>query len=822
MFRLNLLTAAVAVALSSLSLPAAAAAKPSAASDPQLDTVVVVGTRRSDVTALESTAPVDVISAEKLQQTGAQDLSGALTALSPSFSFPQSPQGAFAGSIAQGASLRGLASDQVLVLVNGKRRHTSANLTRQGLVNGRGTAPVDLSLIPLSAIQRVEILRDGAAAQYGSDAIAGVINIVLKEDDHGGSVGYRFGGYDKGDGIQRKLSGWKGFALPNDGFITASFDAGSQDPASDTNPDNRLFYSTSTSINTPREQNDANRTWRWGSGNVSDNYNFLLNSEIGIVDGLTAYGFASYSHKNTDAESFFDPERTLRLNYGPDAVQRYPNGRVPITRYTLEDYAFTSGLRYENEAIGTFDLAANYGNNSVDSTDRNAINPSWGAASPSKIYTGKREAEQTNLTLDWVRDFPTDWLFKPLTLSAGLAWRKEEFALSKGEAAGWRNGPLFGTTYSTAPIAGALRRTPGYYSGITQVDETSLDRRVLGAYIDAEAQLTEKFQTGLAARTEHYDDFGDTTNGKLSLRYDFTPEIAARATASTGYRAPSLVQNGYSSFSVQVVQAGASFTEVQQRTLRADSPEAAALGGKALKPEESTNYSLGLVWRPLPNASVSVDAYRIDIENRITLSDQLPAAIVGPIFAGTPYANIQSAAFFTNVADTRTRGVELTGNYRWDLRELGNLDLSLGVSKNHTDITKLRDVGRIKGSQIVGRTTQGLIEEGTPETKLTLGAAWQYGGWGISLAERRYGEWKALNANTPALDQTFSPQWVTDLDLSYAFQQGLKVSVGAINLFDSHPDKLEGAQLYGVSKYSITSPEGAQGAFYYTSVSYDF
>ena len=822
MFHRNPLAGAVALVIGSLAVPAFAAetsSKPAASGD-HLDTVVVLGTRRSDLTALQSAAPVDVLSGEQLQQTGASDLSGALTALSPSFSFPQSPQGAFAGSIAQGASLRGLASDQVLVLVNGKRRHTSANVTRQSLVNGRGAAAVDLSLIPISAIQRVEILRDGAAAQYGSDAIAGVINIVLKEKDDGGNLGYRFGGYDKGDGIQRKLSGWKGFALPNDGFLTLSFDAGSQDPASDTNPDNRIFYPGSTSINTPREQNNPNRTWRWGAANISDQYNFTANSEIGVGEGLTAYGFATYSHKNSDAENFFDPPTSLRNNYGSVALARFPDGRVPITRYTLEDYAVTGGLRYETEQLGKFDLALNHGDNSVKSTDRNAINPSWGVSSPEKIYTGEREANQTNITLDWVRDFPTDLLFKPLTLSAGLAWRKENYELSAGEAAGWQNGPLFN---SIDPITG--RRIPGYYSGITQVDAASLDRKVLGAYIDVEGQVTEKFQAGVAVRTEHYSDFGDTTNGKLSLRYDFTPQIAARATASTGYRAPSLVQSGMSSFSVQVVEqppGSGNYVEVQQRTLRANSPEAALLGGKALKPEESTNYSLGLVWRPLPNASVTLDAYRINIDNRITLSDQLPASVVSPIFAGTPYANIQSAAFYTNVADTRTDGVELTGNYQLDLAQWGRLNLSSGISQNNTKITALRDVGNIQGSQIIGRTTQGLIEDGTPKNKLILSANWLYDNWGLTVAQRRYGEWKSLNATNPTLDQTYSPQWVTDLDLSYTFDKALKVSVGAINLFDSHPDKSDGVQLYGVPKYSTTSPEGAQGAFYYTSVSYEF
>ncbi len=783
-----------------------------------LDTVVIVGTHRSDVTALESAAPVDVLSSEQLQNTGAQDLSGALTALSPSFSYPQSPQGAFAGSIAQGASLRGLASDQVLVLINGKRRHTSANVTRQGLVNGRGAAAVDLSLIPLVAVKRVEILRDGAAAQYGSDAIAGVINIVLKDAEDGGNIGYRFGGYDKGDGLQRKLSGWKGFSLPNDGFLTLSFEAGSQDPASDTNPDNRIFYPSSTSINTPLEQNHPNRTWRWGSANVSDQYNFIANAEFGVTDSLSAYGFASYGHKNTDAESFFDPPSTLRTNFGSVALARYPDGRVPITRYDLEDYAATGGLRFDAENVGKFDFSISYGTNIVKSTDQNAINASWGTASPSTIYTGKRAFDQTNITLDWTHDIANAFLAKPLTLSAGITWRKENYKLSEGDPAAWQNGPFYNTV---DPITG--RRIPGYYSGVTNVDAGSLDRRVLGAYFDAEAQFTKKLSGGAAIRTEDYSDFGRTTNGKLSLRYEATPTFATRATASTGYRAPSLVQSGFSSFSVQVVEqprGSGNWVEVRQRTLRADSPEAALLGGQALKPEKSKNLSLGFVWKPIERGSITLDAYQIDIDKRITLSDQLGADIVGPVFAGTPY-DIQSAAFYTNVADTRTRGIELTGQYLWELEKFGRINLTGGFSKTRTKITDLRDVGNIQGSQIIGRNTQGLIEDGTPENKLVLGANWQYGNWSVTVAQRRYGEWKSRNATNAALDQTFSPQWVTDIDAAYTFNKKLRVSIGAINLFDSHPDKLEGQQLYGVLKYSITSPEGAQGAFYYVNLSYD-
>lgn len=809
---------AVSLACISLSLPVWAADTPSTSGE-NLDAVVIIGTNRSDVTALESTAPVDVLSSEQLLNTGAQDLSGALTALSPSFSFPQSPQGAFAGSIAQGASLRGLASDQVLVLINGKRRHTSANVTRQSLVNGRGAAAVDLSLIPLTAIQRVEILRDGAAAQYGSDAIAGVINIVLKQAEDGGNIGYRFGGYDKGDGLQRKLSGWKGFSLPNDGFLTLSFDAGSQDPANDTNPDNRLFYRGSTSINTPLEKNNPNRTWRWGSGNVSDQYNFFANTEFGLTSSLSAYGFASYGHKNTDAESFFDPPTALYNTYGSTAFARYPDGRVPITRYGLEDYAATGGLRFDADDWGKFDLALSYGKNIVKSTDYNAINPSWGAASPSTIYTGKREFDQTNLTLDWTRDFAKGLFYKPVTLSAGVAWREENYKLSQGDPAAWQNGPLY---FTTDPITN--RPLSGYYSGITNVDAASVDRRVLGAFIDAETHLTEKLSGGAAVRTEDYSDFGNTTNGKLALRFEATPTFATRATASTGYRAPSLVQSGFSSFSVQVVErptGSGNWVEVPQRTLRANSPEAALLGGKALKPEKSTNFSLGFVWKPIERGSVTLDVFQININDRVTLSDQLAESLVTPVFAGTAYSNIRSAAFYTNVADTRTRGFELTGQYLWELESYGRINFTGGFSKVSTEITKLRDVGNIRGSQIVGRATQGLIEDGTPENKLVLSANWFYGNWSVNVAQRRYGEWTARNATNAALDQTFSPQWVTDLDASYKLNNKLRISIGAINLFDSHPDKLKGTQLYGVPKYSITSPEGAQGAFYYTSLSYD-
>ncbi len=796
MFKSNVLAGAVALAaLNPSSLAFAQDSRETRVEDEQLDSVVVIGTRRSDVTALQSSAPVDVISAAQLQDSGAANLGQALASLLPSFSFPQNVNGAFAQEVPPGVSLRGLGSDQVLVLVNGKRRHTGSTVTRQNYA-AKGGVPVDISLFPLDAIERVEVLRDGASAQYGSDAIAGVINIVLKGADQGGKLGYRLGEYKKGDGLSRKLSGWKGFALPGDGFLTVSFDAGESDPANDTNPDNRVPASNPL------------RDWRFGVGKVSDQYNLLLNSEASLSERLSAYGFATWSHKNSDAEASLVLPGDRR-----NIAAVYPNGYWPVTRYRLEDYAATTGLRFEDPGLGKFDLSANYGRNEVDSTYYDTLNASWGPTSPTRFDTGSRINSQANLGLDWVKDFEVDGLHGPLTLSSGLAYRWEQYELQAGEAAASEN------RWYPHPAGGFY--TPAS-SGITPVDAGRLSRNVFGGYVDVEAQVTEKFNAGVALRSEHYSDFGDTTNGKLSLRYDFTPKVALRGSLSTGYRAPSLVQAGYQASGIQIVQTGAVYDSVLQRTLRADGPIAAALGGKALKPEQSKNISVGLVLRPLPEASITLDAYRIDINDRITPSENLTGADVVAALAAAGITGVNSATFFTNVLDTRTKGLELGGKYRLTLPR-GTLDLSAGFAHTETEVTNARDVGRFASSRIMGRTAIGVLEDNVPENKLIWGLHYAFNGFEANFNQRRYGEY-TTRGTTASTDQTFSAQWISDLDLSYRFAAGLRVAVGAQNLFDSHPDKLDatGSGPYGIAKYSTVSPEGHQGAFYYTNLSYAF
>lgn len=796
-YKRNALHRGIALALATLSLPATAA-EPTLAAGENLDSVVVLGTRRNDVTALESAAPVDVINQQQLLSSGATTLGQALAALNPSFTFPQNTNGAFAQEVPTGASLRGLASDQVLVLVNGKRRHTGSTVTRQNYA-ARGGVPVDISLFPLDAIERVEILRDGASAQYGSDAIAGVINIVLKGSDAGGRIGYRQGEYKKGDGLSRKLSGWKGFSLPNDGFLTLSFDAGEADPANDTNPDSRLPASNPL------------RDWRFGVGRVADQYNLLLNSELPLNNQWTAYAFATWSHKNSDAEAAVVLPTDRR-----NIPSVYPNGYWPVTRYRLEDYAATGGLRYEDDALGRFDLSANYGRNEVDSTYYNTLNPSWGPTSPTRFHTGTRINSQANLSLDWAKDLAVDALYKPLTLSGGVAWRGERYQLKSGEAAASEN------RWYPHPAGGFY---PPASSGVTPGDADTLTRSVFGGYLGLEAQITKKLQSGLALRSEHYSDFGSTTNGKFTLRYDFTPKIALRGSISSGYRAPSLVQAGFQSSGIQIVQSGSVYNAVLQRTLRADSPEAAALGGKELKPERSENLSLGLVFRPLEDASITLDAYHITVRDRITPSENLTGTDVVNVLQAAGINGVNSAVFFTNVLDTRTEGIELAGRYRFNL-SVGALEVNAGFARTRTEVIEARGVGSLASSRIVGRAALGALEDNVPENKFILGLRYTLGGFQAVFNQRRYGEY-TTRSTVASGDQTFSAQWISDLDLSYRFSKGVRVAVGAQNLFDSHPDKLppsanSATNPYAIAKYSTVSPEGHQGAFYYANLSYDF
>ena len=753
-----------------------------------LDRVVAIGTRRANATALSSSAPVDVINSEELVQTGAVTLNQALFQLLPSFNFPQN-QSATRGQDPKGASLRGLSPDETLVLINGKRRHASAVVNLSGGVPFIGAQSVDLDMIPISAIDHVEVLRDGASAQYGSDAIAGVINIVLKERDSGGQINTQLGKFSQGDGFSKTADGWYGLGLPGDGFLTVSFNALNNKP-----DDIGDKYFADGQVQDPR----------WG-GAGRDKYNLAANAEIGLNDQWRLYSFATFGQDKS-----VNNTPKLLANNPNNVTEIYPNGTIPKYRYRYEDGALTVGTRYEDDTLGRFDLSATYGRDEHDELAYNTLNPSFGIASPTKFQIATLINEQTNVGLDYVKDLPVNWLTNPLNISAGIAYRNERYRLESGDSESYSFGGIDGVQ------VGGVQA-----SGLTPDDAGTYSRDVAGVYFGLENQLTEKLQLGLAARTEHYSDFGSATTGKLSARYDFTPKVGLRATVNNAYRAPTLGQIGTSWTTTTNVDANGN--PVLTRILPSDNPAARALGAEQLKPEKSTNYSLGLVLRPVDQASVTIDAYQISIRDRLLFSGGISGPDAERILTEAGYGQYTWAQFMTNAVDTRTRGVDIVGKYNFDLQQYGSLALSAGYTRAKTTIEKVHE--NANGFETVTRESRGYLEYGYPKDKFVLGAIHRYGPWTVALNETRYGEYRkfAAQASDSQYDQTFGAQWTTDLDVNYAFTKQLRVSVGANNLFNSKPDDFDSHLRQTPSqKYSYLSPAAPEGTFYYTRLSYEF
>ena len=778
----------------------------------ELDAIIVTGTRRGDVRALESLSPVDVISAERLSATGAPSLAEALGQIAPSINFLRyTGIGATAG--VSSPQVRGLGPDQVLVLLNGHRRHASSQIHAK-VGYGRGAQAVDWNTIPTAAIGRVELLRDGASAQYGSDAISGVLNIVLREASEGGGLSAQAGSNYHGGGDTYVLDGWKGFALPNDGFLTLSAawnDIADTGPSA--YPDTRAQYFAGD----PNAATaDPNEVYPRQITPDFEEFNAVLNARLPLTADLAAYAFASGGQRTTEKTGV---RRRPLDNQTIRAI--YPHGFTPYQRTTSDDYAATGGLEWDAGARGAFDLSATYGRNKIGYRILETANPSLGATSPTEFYNGAQINEQTSVDLDYVNEVQ---LFgdSPLTVSAGLTYRDETYTIEAGEPLSYTQG---GVRIIGGPSNGLIAQgeTVGY-APFRPADAGAFSRDVWGAYAGVE-QSFGKLQLGLAGRYEDYSDFGDTTTGKISARYDFTPTLAVRATANTGFRAPSIGQLGWSATTVtwSTTTPGVYF---DTRTVPVSNPLAQALGAPDLKAETSTNYSLGLVWRPLPRASLTVDAYQIDVDDRITLTGNLTGINALTVPLGLPAGSALS--FFTNALDTRTEGLDVVGAYRFDVAG-GALDLSLAVNLNKTDITGFAPTPAPLaglGLTLVDREAQGLIRYISPESKVVLGANYSGERWDAALLVTRYGEFRRLHVSDPTKDVTFGDQTVVDLSIGYRVTDEVRLAVGARNLFDTFPDTdtitLANSLVSGGDQYSAYSPRGSAGGYYYLTASYGF
>ncbi|MDG3439986.1 TonB-dependent receptor plug domain-containing protein [Nitrospirillum amazonense] len=807
-------TALALILAAPLFIPNAQAADPApqnnaALSD--LDEVVVTGTRRSDRTVASSPVPIDVLPVDELEKTGLVQTTQMLRALVPSFNFPQ-PANTDGTDHVRPATLRGLSPDQTLVLVNGKRRHVSAVLNLNGSV-GRGSDAVDLNTIPSIAIEKIEVLRDGAAAQYGSDAIAGVINIRLKGQDSGGSAAVEYGEYGAGDGQTGRVEANVGLPLPRNGYVTLSAEAHRSRPTDRSGDDPRQQYLTAGD---PREATFDRHDSRFGDP-LDKEYNLFLNASLPVNDKAEIYAFASLGQRDGQSAGFFRRAQDVRT-----VRTLTPDGYLPYITSKQLDLSTTVGVRGDLPDAWTYDLSVDYGRNRFDYGVENSVNVSLGTASPRDFHAGELVSDELVGNLDVRKLAHIGFLPDTLSIAVGTEVRREDYTIKAGEPASYINGGvpvLDGPSRGTAAAPGAQ-----VFPGFEPADAGTNSRGSVGTYAELETKLTPDFLVNLAGRYEHYSDFGDTTNGELSAKYDLISALSVRGAISTGFRAPSLAQSHYSATSTVFINS----VPYDVRTFPVTDPAAKALGAEPLKPEKSTNYSAGLVFRPTDNFYATVDFYQIDIDDRIVLSENLTGAAVVRLLAANGVTGIGGGRFFTNAVDTRTRGVDIVGRYAIDLGDVGSLSLTAGLNLNDTEVTRVEgNPSQLAslGSTVFrfGRSEKGRIEKGQPKNKLNLAATYDWDKLSTTVRTTRYGSTTSLDSSNPALDQTYGAKWITDIAISYQVTNAIGVTIGADNVFDVYPDKVIAANsTSGIYPYSNYSPFGFNGAFYYGRVSYKF
>lgn len=846
----------------------------------ELDTLVVLGTARKDITPLTSTAPVDVISSADLQATGAVTINEALSRLHPSFNFPQG-QNAVKGQGVRSASLRGVGPGYTLILVNGKRRNLSAQLS--GTDPWPATQVVDLNTIPLSAIERVEVLRDGAAAQYGSDAIAGVINIVLKDNASGGDLEARGGGYSDGGGETYQFLGNTGFKLGDAGFVNFNIDrlnSGNVDRSAD---DWRQLFPNGD----PRNQTYPKDYGQWGQASRSD-WVALINAELPLTAAVTTYGWLNYSDKSS--HNYVNPERVVASNTSSptatnptqlsptDELGIYPNGYQPSMTYTAKDYAAVGGLRYGTPAFGDVDVGVSYGRNETARYTYTSINPSWGPASPTSFYLGSWIDHTTSVTADYHRDLAIPFI-KSSVLSAGALFREESWGTGDlGDYIGYAPGPLAGlplwALYSTpstvytgtsaayigktaaqvagsyaglydqyastfpgvdfASATGSIGATGSSTAGISPIDTGTISRHVSGGYLGWDASITPQFDVGVTGRFEHYSDFGSTTNYRLTARYEFVPALAIRGTVSSGFHAPSLAELGQqvTSYTGTFTNNGIStLTPGYTRQFRPADPVAAAFGAKPLEPEKSTTYSLGVVIRPDETSSVTIDAYHLKIDNVITVTDPIQGPTVSNAFANAGLVGYTQATYYLNAWNSRTDGIDIVAQKFLPL-PVGKLDFSLATSYDTTTVFDPHNTVDIGGTTLTVLNNSRFrdAETGVPKSKVILSSTYHWLAWALEATGTRYSSYRYNVGNVPNtvqpngnVDQVFSPETYLDLGLSYDIHENLRLSVRVENVLDKYPEQyVDGNRSSGINPYSFIAPNGASGRFILIGANYTF
>jgi iron complex outermembrane receptor protein len=797
----------------------AASDAPAAAADSAPEEVIVTGTRQQGRTKAESPAPVDVISGADLQATGQQNLFDALNKVLPSLSLPGF--GFDTAGLVRAARLRGLSPDDTLVLINGKRRHVSANINADIGPNG-GSDPVDFDMIPLSLIDHIEVLRDGAAAQYGSDAVAGVINVILKHADHGGDAYAQEGANYVQDGFTNNIGTSYALSLGGNGFFDISGDYRYHDH---TNRDGN-FISQTQNPNTP------NVTPYTANGYVGPGFkaipkdvsqiegdprynlvNLGYNAGYNITDDVEVYSDATYSYRHAESfENFRNPNYAGAFGTNPGtpfgnltAANFYPSGFTPLEALNEDDYGVTLGVKGMLPGDWHYDLSTTFGGDIDNLSTLSSLNPDFlhnFGYTPLKFHAGEFNNSEWTNNLDISKPVDVGIFDGPLNVAFGAEYRHNTYQVKPGD---------FPARYE-----GGAQAYPGFSTAASNYYQRSNE----AGYIDLSTNILPHWQVDLAGRFEHYTDVGDTETGKVTTRYDFTPQIAIRGTIGNGFRAPSLAQEGFAAVNVAPTNAIAQFP--------VDSKGALLLGSTPLKAERSTNYSAGVVTTPLPRLHFAIDYYQTNIRDQIEDSGLFSGPLVADAFAlngsGVPSGAAGSifAQYYTNGISTRTQGADMTLDYVTYFGETGRVNWLAAANFNSIVITRqaARD----------GYTPDVLseIQNATPKNKIILQAVYTQDPFSVTVRETRYGQVSETLADgytggTPFTYNKQSPKWITDLEASYKVTPELTLTVGADNVFDKYAGRTTAfARYQNAEEYILASPYGIDGGFYYARASYKF
>ena len=828
--------------------------------DQEVEEVVVLGSRRAARSASDSAVPVDVLSGDDFTNQGATDLSTLLKNIVPSYQVMTQPI-SDAATLVRPANLRGLAPDHTLVLVNGKRRHRAAVISWLGNGVADGAQGPDISQIPAIALKQVAVLRDGAAAQYGSDAIAGVMNFTLKDASDGASFEARYGQYYEGDGATYNLAGNIGLPFSDNGFVNLSFEYGESDDT-----DRSVQRRDALGLIAAGNTDVANPAQVWGQPIINDDLKLIYNMGLDLGDDKEFYAFGNYGTKEVDGGFFFrnpntragvftgDGGATLLVgdvldaadgvldgsagcpvvtitNNVPDAAalaqvfadpncfsfqEMFPGGFTPRFGGTVEDFSTVVGLRGEMGNGWAYDISGYYGRSFVDFVISNTINASLGPLTPTTFDPGAYEQVEKNFNLDLSKEFEVASFYSDLNVAVGAEWRQEAFTVKVGDQTSFQIGPYAAQGFSSASNG---------FPGFSNLAGGTFKRSNYAAYIDLEADVTESLLVGVAVRFEDFQDFGTTTNGKVIARYEFTDSFALRGAVSTGFRAPTPGQSNTFNVSTQFSATG---ELVNNGTIPATNPVAISRGGKPLDAEESTNFTFGAVMDIGP-VELTIDYFAINLDDRLTLSqdnaltqDEVDVLLASGI---TSAANLRNFRFFTNGFDTETRGVDIVATYS---TEIGNGNTDFVLSFNHTETEVVRvdsftdpitgEVGTLLGGERITEQERGL-----PETRWNFSVNHTIGDWRFFGRLNHNSGYYGTDNNIFVGDNAS-----LDLELSYNLNDSMTITLGAQNVTDEFPDEifgtLDGQPHLGSgsgARYDQNSPLGFGGGFYYLRFRYE-